>query len=379
MKHVLLCLAAVIAFILCPMTVSAYNPCADINEDGNVNVADVVYLFEWYSYGPPPPDGTGDIDYRQNHNLGDFHYMATYLFQGSPEGGCPPFPAYDLLPTDDTLLLPAGEIPAGSGTVSYPVTLVNRDTVQELMLPIVLNGLDSTTTSIEFEPVSLQLYAQVKPMAALKLQIISTSLSIGGTIPPGINTLGFLLITYNQPTAAPFEVDTTSFGDPRFLQYVYGRMLDYEIGVPTVITTEFSPYPVMSVEPDSLFFSTLTSIPITEPDTFTVVSSDTPFLWSLTHSEWLEVVPTEGLSGQKVAVRPVISGLSVGFHYGTISVTSYDAVGSPQNVIVELELKQTYPSFDANCDGQFDVDDIVVLVMYVFGGGDPPCDPCAGR
>jgi hypothetical protein len=135
----------------------------------------------------------------------------------------------------------------------------------------------------------------------------------------------------------------------------------------------------MALEPDTLFFSTLVDIPITEPDTFMVVSLSNPFAWTLTHSDWLQVTPTEGVSGQWVAVLPDITGLSAGFHYGSVLVSSDDAVGSPQELVVVLELKQTYPSFDANCDGQFDVDDIVVLVMYVFGAGDPPCDPCADR
>jgi hypothetical protein len=311
--------------------------------------------------------------------MGDFHYGCVYLFMGGPEGACPPFPEYELITTDDTLILPEGEIPAGSGTISFPITLINSDTTHHLVLPMVLNGVDSTTTSVSFESFELQQYGQVEQFGALEMIFVSTGLVFTGSIPPGMNTLGMLHISYDASLGASFTVDTTSFGDSRFLHYVHGLTMDEEVAVPTVIKSPFAPYPTMTVEPDSLFFSTLTSIPITEPDTFTVISSDAPFFWTLTHPDWLQVTPTEGLSGQKVAVLPIITGLSVGFHYGAVTVSSYGAIGSPQEVIVELELKQTYPSFDANCDGAFDVDDIVVLVMYVFGGGEEPCDPCAGQ
>jgi hypothetical protein len=243
----------------------------------------------------------------------------------------------------------------------------------------VLIGPDSMTTDVTFESHELQQLSIVEEFGELGLLVITGAIYYQDCLPPGIHTLGSLKITYSSSPGESFVVDTSSFGDARFLHHVYGSMPDDEIGVPTVITSAVSPYPNMSVEPDSLFFSTLTSIPITEPDTFTVLSSEGVFAWTLTHSDWLEVVPTEGISGQKVSVLPLIEGLPVGFHYGEVTVSSDGVVGSPQVVTVELELKQTYPSFDANCDGSFDVDDIVVLIMYVFAAGDPPCDPCAGR
>ena len=379
MRYAVLCVAIAILFCSFSATAFAYNVCADVTQDESVNLGDFVYMLDAYRHGPSLPDGRGDIDYRQNHNLGDLRYLSNYIFSGCPEGSCPPFDPYDILPTNDSLIIPTGEIPAGSGTISFPITIINRGSVFDLMLPIVVNDLDSTIAQINFVPFDLQPITIVEPFGALELLIISSGLILQDCIEPGINTLGMLEITYDASPGMTFTVDTTSFGGPRFLHHVYGDLSYEEIGVPIVITTDVSPYGNMSVEPESLFFSTLTSIPITEPDTFTVETDGNPFSWTLTHPDWLEVIPTEGISGQKVTVLPLTSGLQVGFHYGTITVTSYDAVGSPQDVIVELELKQTYPSFDANCDGSFDIDDIVLLVMYMFAGGDPPCDPCVGR
>jgi hypothetical protein len=379
MRYVVLCFALVALFCAFPGAVFAYNVCADVNEDGSLDVSDVVYMLDAYDFGAPLPDGKGDIDYRQNHNIGDFRYLTNYIFVGGGEGSCPPFSSYDILPTDDTIILPEGEIPAGSGTIGYPITLVNHDSIYDLMLPIVVDAPGVSITEVTFEFSGLQQIAVVSNVSTLEKLLITADLVPSLCIQPGIHTLGVLEITYESSPGATFTVDTTSFDDKRFLHYTYGEPLAEAIGTPTIITVDQSPYPTMSVEPDSLFFSTLTDIPIAEPDTFTVISSGDPYAWTLTHTDWLEVTPTAGMSGQKVAVRPIISGLSVGFHYGTITVSADGTIGSPQEVIVELELKQTYPSFDANCDGQFDVDDIVVLVMYVFGGGDPPCDPCAAK
>lgn len=375
-----LLLALSLVFCIHPVAGLAYNPCADVDQTGTVDVGDVVYMLDAFGDGPPLADGTGDIDYRQGHNLGDFRYLCNYIFAGWDEGGCPPFPDYEILTCDDTVIVPTGEIPAGTGSIGFPVTLVNRDTIFDLMIPMTVLGIDSNDTEVSFVPSEIQYIPFVRDLGATKIIYVSTDLIPTGSIKPGIHTLGILTFDYVSSPGATFTVDTSPLsGDSRFLHCVYGQTGAVEIGAPTAIASDVSPYPTMSVEPDTLFFSTLTSIPITEPDTFTVITDGNLFNWTLTHPAWLEVDPTEGISGTEVSVLPVIDGLSVGVHYGTITVSSTEAIGSPQEVIVELELKQTYPSFDANCDGTFDIDDLVVLVMYMFAGGDPPCDPCAAE
>ena len=378
MRHAVLFFAALAAFCLVPAVASAINPCADVDQTGSVDISAMVYMIEVYRGGPALPDGTGDIDYRQGYNLGDLSYFCNYIFAGGDEGGCPPFDGYDILPTIDTLILPEGDIPAGTGTIGFPIVLVNKDTIFDYILPLTVSGLDPANTNIDFVPSDLMDNTLVDPTGDLELQIISPRIIPDNYIVPGMNTLGTLEITYISAPAQSFSVDTTSYEGSRFMHHVYGEILAEEIGMFTVITSAVSPYANMSVEPESLFFSTLTSIPITEPETFTVESDGEIFPWTLDHIEWLDVTPISGISGQTVTVLPQIAGLPVGTHYGTIIVSSDDALGSPKEVIVELKLRQTYPSFDANCDGAFDIDDVVVLILYIFGG-DAPCDPCAGE
>jgi hypothetical protein len=379
MRNAVLFFAAFAAFCLVPASAFAINLCADVTQDAAVDISDMVYMIESFRGGPSLPDGRGDIDYRNGFNLGDLSYLANYIFAGGDEGGCPPFDAYDILQTIDTLFLPEGGIPAGTGTIGFPIVLVNKETVFDYILPLTVSGLDPANTNIDFVPSDLMDYTLVDPTGDLELQITAPSVVPDNYIAPGMNTLGTLEITYISAPAQSFSVDTTSYEDSRFMHHVYGELLAEEIGMFTVISSAASPYPNMSVEPESLFFSTLTSIPITEPETFTVESDGDIFAWTLDHIEWLDVTPTSGISGQTVTVLPEIAGLPVGTHYGSIFVSSDDAFGSPKEVIVELKLRQTYPSFDANCDGIFDIDDIVVLIMYVFSEGDPPCDPCAGE
>ena len=379
MRHVVLCFAVLAAICSFPAAAFAINLCADVNGDAAVDISDLVYMIEAYRGGAPLLEGRGDIDYRQGYNLGDLNYLTNYMFTGGDEGGCPPFDQYDILQTIDTLFLPEGDIPAGTGTIGFPVVLVNKDTIFDYILPLTVTGLDPTNTDIGFVPSDLMDTELADPIGDFELQLLSTSTYPSTGIAPGMNTLGTLEITYTSAPAQSFSVDTTSYEDSRFMHHVYGEHLEEEIGRFTVLALAASPYPNISVEPESLFFSTLISIPITEPASFTVESDGGVFAWTLDHIEWLDVTPTSGISGQTVTVLPDISGLPVGTHYGSITVTAEEALGSPKEVIVELKLRQTYPSFDANCDGVFDIDDIVVLVMYMFGEGDPPCDPCAGQ
>ena len=165
------------------------------------------------------------------------------------------------------------------------------------------------------------------------------------------------------------------------MNYLYG---DYStcnyfaltIAVPKVVVTASPGYPTISVTPDSLF-SGAGRFTDPDPQSFTVVSSGVSFDWNLTKPTWVTVSPTSGISGQSVDVTPNISGLTAGIHYGDILVYSTGAVSSPKKVTVKLTLKQQYPSLDANCDGIYNISDIVVQIDYIFGNGQI-CDPCSG-
>ncbi len=59
----------------------------DLNEDGSVDVADLVYLTEYLFGGGPPPivDGAADVDGTCDVNVGDLTYLVAYLYQSGPK------------------------------------------------------------------------------------------------------------------------------------------------------------------------------------------------------------------------------------------------------------------------------------------------------
>ena len=59
----------------------------DVTSDGEINIADVVYLINYLYIGGPPPDPLflGDVDCDDLVNIADVVYLINYLFQGGPE------------------------------------------------------------------------------------------------------------------------------------------------------------------------------------------------------------------------------------------------------------------------------------------------------
>jgi hypothetical protein len=68
--------------------------CGDANNDGDLNVADGVYVIGYVFNGGPPPDPlcVGDTNGDGDVNVADAVYMIAYVFSGGPpplEGCCP--------------------------------------------------------------------------------------------------------------------------------------------------------------------------------------------------------------------------------------------------------------------------------------------------
>jgi hypothetical protein len=135
----------------------------------------------------------------------------------------------------------------------------------------------------------------------------------------------------------------------------------------------------MSLDADTLHYQTLAGYPNPDPQYFTVLSDGSDFSWYSSKPAWVSLNPEFGLSGTTVEVTPDIAGMSAGTYYADIYIYSLEAIGSPQIVVVKLVLKSQYPAFDANCDGIYNISDLVLQVNYIFGSGTIPCDPCTGE
>ncbi|UCD95657.1 MAG: dockerin type I repeat-containing protein [Candidatus Zixiibacteriota bacterium] len=63
-----------------------YFVAADINEDGNINILDVMYLMNYfYKDGPPPAHmSRADINHDGMINILDSSYLINYLYRDGP-------------------------------------------------------------------------------------------------------------------------------------------------------------------------------------------------------------------------------------------------------------------------------------------------------
>jgi parallel beta-helix repeat protein len=64
--------------------------CGDANDDGEVNIGDVVYLIGYLYRGGPSPDpvSLGDPNGDATIDIGDVVYLINYLFRSGPPPGC---------------------------------------------------------------------------------------------------------------------------------------------------------------------------------------------------------------------------------------------------------------------------------------------------
>ncbi|MCX6832068.1 MAG: hypothetical protein NT028_08040 [candidate division Zixibacteria bacterium] len=375
MLHKLLFVLTALLLIGSPVVAQG---CADVNGDGHTNISDMVYMMNEHLGGVPIPTGKGDIDYRQGYNAGDIRFLIDYIFSGGSTPGCPPFPSYSLVNTDDSLILPSYVVPAGSGQFVLPIYVINHAKVSDMVMPMQVNGLGSTVffDSLQIES-SLYSSGFARKSVSGSTGVIAFSV-IGHTndIASGINLLALAFFHYTSSPGGTVSMDTVTIRPHTFLNYVYGP--SFAVGIPRVVVAAASTFPEMIVEPDTLIFETLVGYPNPDPQQFSIQSSGEPFNWTLTPPPWVSVDATSGVSGQNVSVTPNTAGLSVGVYYGDIVIFSTGALGTPQKVVVKLTLKQQFLSLDANCDGVFNLADIVAEINYIFRGGNL-CNPCTGE
>ncbi|MEE9442183.1 MAG: FG-GAP-like repeat-containing protein [candidate division Zixibacteria bacterium] len=102
-----------------------------------------------------------------------------------------------------------------------------------------------------------------------------------------------------------------------------------------------SDQPVLALSSDNLYFTAEYMGFNPWPQSFTILNTGQGTLdWTLTTSgeEWLEVYPLSGSAPTNVQVTCAINGLEPGLYTSTITVTSPEAIGSPAQLTVNLEV-----------------------------------------
>ncbi len=81
-------------FLLVPTKKIAFIECidpGDVDDDGKVNVSDVIYLINYLFKGGPPPIPellVGDVNGDGKVTVSDVVYLINYLFKGGPPPSC---------------------------------------------------------------------------------------------------------------------------------------------------------------------------------------------------------------------------------------------------------------------------------------------------
>jgi len=362
--------------------------CADVTGDGRLSVADVVAEWNEHLGFAPIPAGKGDIDLRAGYTIFDTRWLYSYIFAGWPEGACPPHPSFAISPGPDTVFLPTATFPAGSGDLALPIILKNPNKVIDLLLPLKVSGLDPTVSldSISISPLSIGEFFKSAIFDSTAVLLISESHSDKiHVFGPGVHHIATVHLHYEASPGGTITLDTAQLSNHTFPHYVYGNALwifnpdDWTVAQPAIVVTQtVDLFPTMSAAPNTLFFEALAGNPNPAPQSFTIETDGAPFAWTLTAPAWIGVDKTSGISGEPVQVSPDISGLLIQLHTGMIVVES-EALGSPINVVVQLNVMPAFPSLDANCDGMQNAPDIIVLVNYIFKSGAIPCNPCTGE
>ncbi len=380
MKRTAMAFAVVMLLLSVGAFAQTFEDCADVSQDGNLNIIDLVRMLDLLLGGPDLPAGTGDIDFRQNFNLGDVCYLSGYFFNAWPDGGCPPFSSYTLLDSPDTLYLPEIAVPPGSGSLILPITLSSHEPLSNLLITTTMSATNCTAVidSVSFKNWNAQ--ARNEMIMGSDLTLIWSIFNTADALPAGVNLIATVHVSFTASTGGMVSFTSSSFSQYRFTHQVYGpiSLNNYSllhIGIPRIVTRPTTSLPAIGLAPDSLYFVILSGSGDPAAQSFTVNTDGSLLSWSATATSWIEAAPLSGVSGTSVSVQPHTTGLNPGTHVGAVTITSPEAYNSPKAVKVVLRIQPQYPAFDANCDGTFNISDIVYLILYIFGGP-APCDPC---
>ena len=326
------------------------------------------------------PAGKGDIDGRDGYTLGDYRYLIGWIFVGYPDGTCAPSSPYALQTTDDTLYLPIVDIPAGTGTLAVPIVFATQSEVTDILVPFQVSGLGST---IFLDSVSVHLNNPPTQITADNVTDSSGMFLISylqGSLSPGRHILATAHFRYEaSPGATVFFTDALP-NQWTFLNYVYGGAsnsdyADLDVGVPVVRMTSGIDFPAMVVTPDTLFFEQRVGDPNPDPQYIYINSDGADFQWNASVPFNYSHTGTSGVSGDSLSLYPRSSTMAFGTCDSDVEIYSSSVSNSPVVVHLQLEVRPPFPTFDANCDGVFTLADIIVLVNYLFRGGEEPCDP----
>ncbi len=162
-------------------------------------------------------------------------------------------------------------------------------------------------------------------------------------------------------------LDTLQFGSESVYKFVGDGVGSFfpVWTVPMVIhDPSYVPPVILSVEPDSLFFTGIVGGSNPAAQTFQIAVSSDPINFQLVENiDWIIPSPVLGHTPQTVTVMTNITGMTEGVYVDSIRVNVAAAENSPQYVVVCLTLKPPPPTIDVSA--------MEFYFNAVAGGADP--------
>ena len=147
-------------------------------------------------------------------------------------------------------------------------------------------------------------------------------------------------------------LDTLQFGSESVYKFVgegVGDIYPVWTGPVVIHDPSYVPPVILSVEPDSLFFTGIVGSSNPAAETFQIAVGGDPISFQLVENiDWIIPSPIQGQTPQTVTIMTNITGMTEGVYVDSIRVNASAAENSPQYVVVCLTLEPPPPVIDVS-------------------------------
>ncbi len=253
---VALALCLVIVFGSVPAMAQGTYICGDVNSDTDINILDVVTLYNYLFKGYPGPviREAADVDRIEGINTNDCAALLDYLYQGSPAPECSIVPDSTPPVTDDSIVVLGGLVPAGQARCEVQVRLKALNTTYALSLPL---SFACQTSGIVCDTIifpegfqdDFPLYAREIDNSEQKLVIGLNGLAYSGMAPPDeylVASIWFTLSSVDEFQDQLIELDTTTYAPENIVIFTKNKP-HHEAYIPTIV---ISPDVILNTDSD---------------------------------------------------------------------------------------------------------------------------------
>jgi hypothetical protein len=158
----------------------------------------------------------------------------------------------------------------------------------------------------------------------------------------------------NGLTPDTFEININTDTLPYGIYYGAVRMidLDHDDSTESVSIRLDVTAPLLDISPDTLYFRVPAELGDPEARQFQINNAGSGQLsWAAEEStDWFTINTSAGIQSEYISVSPHISGLEYGHYFGSLIISSAQAINSPETAWVQLELTGNMPYIDVRPD-----------------------------